>query len=1556
MRKLLLLSVTLACFFVSKAQVSESDRNIAMQLVNSHKTSIGLSGADGNNFKVSDSYLDKTSGLRLVYLQQTFKDIPVYNQIQVLAFKNDSLVSNAGGRIADIEKLVNVSNGIPSVSAETAVRAAIADRKLEVSDFAFIINQEENGRKIEFSNMGVSRENITAELMWSPDPLTKTVQLAWQVYIIPKTTSDYWLVRVDAANKNILGVDNLTVYDRWDNGTNYVSKLKNDKLVVRNYFDHHADNQSKSKEATTSPTIVNGATYRVVRFPAESPSHPGGTPGLVTDPWTAAPGNATALKWHSTAPSGSDYNITRGNNVWAKEDRAGNNSNAGLPATSTTGPDPLTFNFTPNFTVDPTQTTPVQNQQFNITNLFYWVNIFHDVTYLYGFDEPAGNFQSNNNGLGGIGNDWVYGDAQDGSGTNNANFATPVDGGNGRMQMFLWSGVPLFVVNTPPAIAGTYTAVEGAMSTNNLLINVGPRTGQVVYYNDDAPGNTHYACQPPVNSVSGKIALIDRGFGGSICTSAVNFTTKVKNAQDAGAIAVIMVNNVPGAPITMGGTDNTIIIPAVMISQSDGAIIAAQLGNNVNVTMFGGPSIDGDVDNGVITHEYGHGLSNRLTGGPGNSSCLQNAEQAGEGWSDYYGLMFTQDWSTANVNTGFNSPRGIGTYVIGQGPNGLGIRSQKYCTDFTINNQVYAATIPAESHSRGEIWCATLWDMTWNIIQQTNTISPSIYNASGSGGNIIAFKLVTEAMKLQPCSPGFIDGRNAILAADAALYGGQYECSIREAFRRRGMGPLASQGSSGSVTDQIPDFTFPAVSISAQPQNVSVCAGASTTFSVTAAVNTGAPPTYQWQVSTDGGVTYNNIAGATSSTYTLNGITVGMNNNRYRCVVSGKCATSVNSTGAILTVGGSVSITQQPSNVTVCETANTSFTVTVTGSGITYQWQLSTDGGVTYNNVNNGGIYSGATTATLNLTGVTVSLNNNRYRAVITSSGCASSVNSNDAILTVNSLPAITTQPQGASICAGNNITFSITATGTGITYQWQLSTDGGVTYNNIAGATSSSYTINGATVGMNNNRYRCVVSGTCTPAATSNAAILLVGSATVIGTQPSNAAICENANTSFTVSGSGTGITYQWQLSTDGGATYNNISNGGVYSGATTVTLSLTGVTASMNNNRYRAVVSSTACGAPTNSNAAILTVNLLAAITSQPLDVSQCSGSSNTFCVTAVGTNLTYQWQSAPTCVGPWANIGGATSSCLTIIGVVTTSYRCTVIGTACGNSVISNCATFNVGTPAVIATQPVSTAICETGNSSFSVIGSGIGSLSYQWQVSTDGGATYNNVNNGGVYSGATTPTLTLTGVTFSLNGNRYRAVLSNAICGSPAISNAAILTVNARPTVTLSASPYTKLLPGLSTTLTATIVPSATGFNISWFRNGTLLTGVTGTTYTADISKLGDYRVNIVNTVTGCNNQSNLLTISDSASNRLFIYPSPNDGTFTVAYYNNGGASTKRTIAIFDAKGSLVYNRQFDISGPYTLIGIDLKTTSTGIYNVVVGDTNGKKLATGKVHVR
>ena len=489
MKKNLLLIVALLFVHFLKAQTN--DKLEAMQLVTKNSAAIGLTNQGLANCIVSDSYFDKIAGTRMVYLQQTFKSIPVYNQLLVLAFKNDKLVSKAGSFIGSIDKKANAQNGVASVSPEAAVKAAMQDRKLVSTKLPIAIAVDDSKHKIEFGDLGVSRQNITAELIWVPLQEGKKVMLAWQVYIIPQTTSDYWMVRVDATNTNILGMDNYTVYCNWDLPqnkdifSNRINNNRNANTVSENLFDFRTSSNPITTPVSNSPSIVNNASYRVIPFPAESPIHPGGTPALVANPWTITPGNATSLNWNSNGTT--DFAITRGNNVYSQEDH-NNNNGTGFSPTSTTSPD-LTFNFIPNLTVAATQLTPVQNEQFNITNLFYWNNIAHDIIYQYGFDEASGNFQDNNQGRGGIGGDYVFADAQDGGGTNNANFSTPADGQNGRMQMYLWNG---------------------------------------------------------------------------------------------------------------------------------------------------SPQKDGDVDNGVIVHEFGHGISTRLTGGPSQSGCLGSAEQMGEGWSGLF--------------------------------------------------------------------------------------------------------------------------------------------------------------------------------------------------------------------------------------------------------------------------------------------------------------------------------------------------------------------------------------------------------------------------------------------------------------------------------------------------------------------------------------------------------------------------------------------------------------------------------------------------------------------------------------------------------------------------------------------------------------------------------------------------------------------------------------------------------------------------------------------------------------------------------------------------------
>lgn len=230
------------------------------------------------------------------------------------------------------------------------------------------------------------------------------------------------------------------------------------------------------------------------------------------------------------------------------------------------------------------------------------------------------------------------------------------------------------------------------------------------------------------------------------------------------------------------------------------------------------PGRDGSLDGLVIGHEYGHGISTRLTGGPAVNNCLDNDEQMGEGWSDFYGLMLTM----RNTDTG-PMGRGVGTYPLGEATNGPGIRARRYSTDLAVDDRTYDdIKSTGGPHPLGSVWCTMLWEVNWALIDVYG-FSSNFYDANGGAGNQRALRLVTEALKLQPCSPGFVDGRDAILAADQALYGGAHSCLIWRAFAKRGLGFSADQGSTDNRNDGTEAFDLPpGVAVVASCQNASV--------------------------------------------------------------------------------------------------------------------------------------------------------------------------------------------------------------------------------------------------------------------------------------------------------------------------------------------------------------------------------------------------------------------------------------------------------------------------------------------------------------------------------------------------------------------------------------------------------------------------------------------------------------------------------------------------------------------------------------------------------------
>jgi hypothetical protein len=313
------------------------------------------------------------------------------------------------------------------------------------------------------------------------------------------------------------------------------------------------------------------------------------------------------------------------------------------------------------------------------------------------------------------------------------------------------------------------------------------------------------ACDSLTNSaaIAGNIAILFRGN--------CEFGNKVLTVQNAGAIAVIVVNNAGTAPISMGpgSAGGLVTIPSVMVSQAvgDALITSLRAGNVINValTNTGVINKDGSLDNGVVAHEYGHGISTRLTGGALNSSCLGNDEQMGEGWSDWFGMVITIEPGDTGADR-----RGIGTYVTNQSTTGRGIRNFPYSINRSINPVTYASTNNTQfsrPHGVGSIWATMLWDLTWRFIDDYG-FDPDVYN--GTGGNNIVMQLIMDSLKLQPCSPGFIDGRDAILEADRLANNGVNRDRIWAVFAGRGLGLSATQGDSDDRFDQVEAFDIPA--------------------------------------------------------------------------------------------------------------------------------------------------------------------------------------------------------------------------------------------------------------------------------------------------------------------------------------------------------------------------------------------------------------------------------------------------------------------------------------------------------------------------------------------------------------------------------------------------------------------------------------------------------------------------------------------------------------------------------------------------------------------------
>ena len=781
-----LFKAVIALLLSSSALTAQDFNTILKDNLLATRASEGLEASDVAELTIYNQSTSRTSGVEHVYAVQRFNGIEIFNGNVAAAFRGEELIhvgDNLQLGIAD--RVIGTAPTLTPVQAATA-----AANTLGAGSASFTVLENISSQEVLLNQGGVSFDNVPVKLVYQLTD-TNDLRLAWDLSIHMTNQPHWYSVRVDATTGEIISQNDWIVSCSFDS--------HNHKVVA---------NATKESEETfgfkaeVANAALAGEQYNVFALPLESPNH--GSNELVVDPQDLT---ASPFGWHDTnGAAGAEFTITRGNNVWAQDDINGNN---GVGASPDGGED-LNFDFEYNF-----NTAPVNMLDAVTTNLFYWNNVIHDVMYRYGFDEESGNFQGTNYSGEGTGNDFVFADAQDGAGLNNATFGTPPEGNAPRMSMFLWSA------NGPPGesltinggtLDGSYLGVPATFGVP--LPEDTPITGNLALVQDDNAGDSTDeidACDTIINGadLAGNIVVIRRG--------ACEFGLKVLAAEEEGAIAVIMVNNVATAPIAMGpgAFGDQVTIPSIMVSQADGeAIIAAlQAGETIDASLLSaGPfQIDGSLDNGIIAHEYGHGISNRLTAGPNAVNCLFNDEAMGEGWSDYYGLMLTMtEDDTAEQG------RGIGTYAIGQPITGGGIRPRPYSTSFAVNELTYDDTnntaAISQPHGIGTVWATMLWDMTWFLIDEYG-FDPDLYN--GTAGNNIALQLVTDGLKLQPCNTGFVTGRDAILAAieintmipeEDRL---DITCSIWGIFAERGLGVSASQGSPFSRIDQVEAFDTP---------------------------------------------------------------------------------------------------------------------------------------------------------------------------------------------------------------------------------------------------------------------------------------------------------------------------------------------------------------------------------------------------------------------------------------------------------------------------------------------------------------------------------------------------------------------------------------------------------------------------------------------------------------------------------------------------------------------------------------------------------------------------
>ncbi len=580
----------------------------------------------GQARRVTD-YATARGPSRKVVWHQQYEGVDVFEAVLQANLTTKSELINIGSQfVADPEAAVQGPRQ-PVLAVERAVAAAgrdIGENVTAESVRAVAPAEARPDRRQQFRAALLT--DADARLVWLPLAANR-MRLAWDVTLTSRSRAEMYRVLVDAENGSV-----------------------------------------HLRQALTA--LISDASYRVYTTSSPTPMAPGQQTPSSLQPAEVARVLVTTPALNTTAsPNGwinDGDNQTSGNNVDAYTDTNADNV-PDLPRT--TGTPARVFDFP----MDTTQ-EPSTYRDASVTQIFYWSNFMHDRLHELGFTEAAGNFQVDNFGRGGLGNDPVNAEALDGSGTNNANFSTPVDGNRGRMQMFVWTSMT--------------------------------------------------------------------------------------------------------------------------------------------------PDRDSTFDTTVLFHEYGHGVSNRLVGGPSVTLSANTSRGMGEGWSDFYGITLLTEatenphgnWPAAGYLSLMRSGWLTENYYYG-------LRRYSYSTDLSKNPLTFKDTDPTQIdlhpevprnptsgstqdatqvHYLGTVWCTMLNEVRANLMIKHGALA----------GNERAMFLVTEGMKYAPANPNFVQSRDGIL--QAALVNHPEDIGeVWAAFAKRGLGDGASAPASTTTIGVVESYKVP---------------------------------------------------------------------------------------------------------------------------------------------------------------------------------------------------------------------------------------------------------------------------------------------------------------------------------------------------------------------------------------------------------------------------------------------------------------------------------------------------------------------------------------------------------------------------------------------------------------------------------------------------------------------------------------------------------------------------------------------------------------------------